>query len=303
MRMATVINHQENPMADDTASIPVDAPASAGLAPTPDTPAAAPLDAAIDAGTQPPEDDGEEVDFEGEKYRVPKKMREALTRASDHEAQAREVAEQRRTLEAERAQWSGHSKAAEEHIDRVATLKLIDSHLARFPQTPQQWDAFEQQDAAAAASAFRQYQQIQAQRGQLAQQVTGYQQAQQQQQQQAIAQRAQASVAVLKQHIPDFSEKTLSDIEAFAVKEFGFKPEQIRAVVDPGPWLLAHRLMTMGGGVKDKIAEAVAAPLPTAAKPVTKVGANGGGGQRDPAKMTDSEFADWRRRQIAQRNK
>ncbi|MTJ81741.1 MAG: hypothetical protein F8N37_12085 [Telmatospirillum sp.] len=235
---------------------------------------------------QTPEDDTEEVDYEGSKYRVPKALKDAFLRQSDYTQKTQAVAAQRKALEPQQAEIAERAKADDAHLDRMATIKLLDHQLGGMPQTPQQWAQLEQQDPARAASLFRQMQQIQGVRADLARQAQQYQQDRAAEQQRETAKAAQDAVRVLKEKIPDFGEQTLRDVEKFAVEAFGVTPEQVRGVVDPMVWLLGYRLMKAEAAVKGQIAAATAKPA-SEVKPVPQV--SKGTGAKSTTDLADSD--------------
>jgi hypothetical protein len=55
------------------------------------------------------DDDSEEVDYEGEKYKLPKKLKDALLRQQDYTQKTQQVAEQRRAIEAQAQQVQQHA--------------------------------------------------------------------------------------------------------------------------------------------------------------------------------------------------
>lgn len=124
-------------------------------------------------------------------------------------------------------------------------------------------------------------------------------------------QRLQQSEAALIQSIPEWKDPAKRQAEAPAVAKFLRESvgltEQDLAAVNNGvyghaPIVLARKamqfdaLMAKVAARKAGKAEETAAPAPVAQVRTS------GGAAKDPSKMSDTEFAAWRRRQIAQRN-
>lgn len=101
--------------------------------------------------------------------------------------------------------------------------------------------------------------------------------------------------------------KVFDKLEGEAAKFFGDQAPRIMSDIRDGlygpiPFVLAHKalqydaLMAKVASRKASKAEETTAPAPV--QPVK----SSGGVAKDPTRMTDAEFAAWRRRQIAQRN-
>ena len=244
-----------------------------------------------------PVDDTEEIEIEGKKYRDPKDLKDGYLRQSDYTQKTQSLAEQRRQVEAQAAQIAERAAADDAQIQRVAALHLVDAQLGMFPKNSADWSRLEQQDPARAASLFRQFQELRQTKDSLSAQSSQYQQQRSLESQRARATQAEASIATLKSQIPDFSAQTLQDIEAFAVKEFGFSPEQIRSVVEPGPWIMAYKLMNATNAAKAEVAEA-AKPEPVVVKPVSS---KPQGQSRATNELSDSDDIEtWNRKRDAQ---
>jgi len=77
----------------------------------------------------------EEVDWDGERFQVPPKLKEAISKASDYTKKTQEVAEQRRLLEYEQKKLQSSTaerKFAESVKDELSTLASIDQRLAQY---------------------------------------------------------------------------------------------------------------------------------------------------------------------------
>lgn len=96
-----------------------------------------------DNGDEPPapEDDQEEVEFEGKKYRVPRDLKGALMMRADYTRKTQEVAELRKSAEAEIAQQRELSK--EDLRDR-GQLAMIEDTLEKYKNVD--WERWAQED-------------------------------------------------------------------------------------------------------------------------------------------------------------
>lgn len=80
-----------------------------------------------EAEQQAPED--VEVDYEGEKFRVPTKLKEALLRQADYSRNMNTLAEQRKALEAEREGWGQTKDAQQKHFNDAARIHALNDQI------------------------------------------------------------------------------------------------------------------------------------------------------------------------------
>ena len=84
------------------------------------------------------EEDTEVVEFEGEQYELPKKLKDAVLRQKDYTQKTQEVAERRRVLEDRERALEHMEKAREETFGATVALKNIEAQLQQFNQLD--WD-------------------------------------------------------------------------------------------------------------------------------------------------------------------
>lgn len=177
---------------------------------------------------EPEDDESEEVDFDGEKYKVPKALKDAFLRQADYTRKTQEVAEARKTFEAER-QTFHQANAAE--LQARAQLVAIDQQIAHFQRID--WDTWEQQDPFEAQKGWRQFQQLQNGRGQAAGQIAQLAQHRQVQTQQETARRLGEGRAVLARDIKGWSPQLAETLLDHGVRQYGFKRGEIEEFSDP----------------------------------------------------------------------
>lgn len=121
------------------------------------------------------------------------------------------------------------------------------------------------------------------------------------------AEKAQADLAAehskrLLEALPDWRDPVKYSTEAAKLRTYlekaGYQPEDIKGINDSRAVILARKAMLYDEltARAPKGAKAVSGAPPPIAKAPTRAQ-----GPKDPAQMTDKEFAEWRRRQIAQR--
>jgi hypothetical protein len=177
---------------------------------------------------EPEDDDSEEVDFDGEKYKVPKALKDAFLRQADYTRKTQEVAEARKAFEAERQTF--HQAGAAE-LQARAQLVAIDQQIAHFQRID--WDTWEQQDPFEAQKGWRQFQQLQNGRGQAAGQIAQLAQHRQVQTQQETARRLDEGRTVLARDIKGWSPQLAETLLDHGVRQYGFKRGEIEEFSDP----------------------------------------------------------------------
>ena len=241
------------------------------------------------------EDDSEEVDYEGEKYKLPKKLKDALLRQQDYTQKTQAVAEQRKAVEAQAAQIQQHAEMSQRYVAEYAEAFALDKELARYKEID--FNQLTDSDPVMALKLDRQMRELQARRDQVVQTVTQKQQAQTIEQQRISAQRLNEGRAVLEREIKGWSPETAKALTSFG-QELGYTEAELAQVNDPRTVKLLHKAWQYDQLTKAKTAK----PAPvTQERPVTRITASKAT-VKTPATMTDHEFAQWRRSQIKNRN-
>ncbi len=182
------------------------------------------------------DDESEEVDYEGKKYKIARELKDALLRQADYTRKTQEVAEARKAIEAERANLH---QASNVELQARAQVVAIDQSLAQYQNVD--WDTWEQQSPFEAQKGWRQFQQLQQARqnavgqiGQLAQQRTL-------QQQQETARRLEEGRQVLARDIKGWGPELAESLLGTAEKQYGFKrAEAEESISDPRLMKVLH---------------------------------------------------------------
>lgn len=271
------------------------------------------MDTSVDTSTSPEDDqtdstdpaslleaetDDEEIDYDGEKFKVPKKLKEAFMRQQDYTQKTQTVAEQRKAVEAQEAEIQRKAQLQQQNIAEYAEAYSLDNQLKQYQQID--WQQLIEADPVQAMKLDRQMRELQQRRDQVVAAVTQKQQQQALQMQQETAKRLQEGRAVLEREIKDWSPELGKKLLDYG-QSIGFKAEELANVTNPVAVKLLHKawqfdqLMKKSASEKDK-------PVPQE-KPVTRITASKGAAQKHPSQMTDREFAKWRQSQIAKRNR
>ena len=87
------------------------------------------IEAEADEEGQAAEPEYEEVDYNGNRYKVPKEVAPALMMQADYTRKTQEVAEERRAVQAERESFEAERRINEEIFDDVAQFRAIDARI------------------------------------------------------------------------------------------------------------------------------------------------------------------------------
>lgn len=193
-----------------------------------------------DAG---PEDDADEevaplaeLEFDGEKFQVPESLKAKLTEGlmlkADHTRKTQEIAETRKSLEAEKTRVGELFQVSDRYIEGRAFLKSIDAQLNQYQKMD--WAALEYNDPLSFATQVAKQSQLYQHRAFVVQQTQAAQQEyeayENQQRQQSVA----ASQKQLKELMPNFGQAQQKALLDYANKNLN--PDTVAAIdggVDP----------------------------------------------------------------------
>lgn len=185
-------------------------------------------------------DDGEEVEFEGEAYKLPKKLKDALLRQKDYTQKTQQVAELRKTTEDQAEAVKAEGEFNKAHFDKVVQAHAIGAQLQQMSQID--WEKLVQEDPAQYLRLDKQQRNLQEALNRLQGDI---QQAQGEfQQKRTFAkQKAQAQcVEALKKDFKDFGPDLLNKLDETG-KSFGFSGEELASIVDPRMVRVLHAAM------------------------------------------------------------
>lgn len=248
----------------------------------------------------PEVDDSEEIDHEGEKYKLPKKLAEewknGRLRQQDYTVKTQDLAKQKTEFETAQQEFVARQQFQQQHIQAVAKVMAIDERLEQFSKLD--WNALTDADPVQALKLDRQMRELQQQR---AQQVDGLQQSQAKltfEQQQATARRQQEAREELSKDIPGFGTAEVQKQLLEVGKAAGYKQEELANVQDPRAVKLLHKAY-----LYDQLIAKAKAPATTSANitPITRVTGASAATQKSIGDkgLSDAEYNRMRREYIA----
>jgi len=215
-------------------------------------------------------DDSEEVEYEGNKYKVPKAIAPALLRQADYTKKTQEVAEIRRAAEAEKARIVEEQKAFQEDRQEHVQAYALWQQLEQFKNV--NWGQLDSEDPLQAQQLFRQYTMLRDAHRDIVGKLSA-----KQQQRQSVSAAEQAKLrdqtrAALAREIPNWSPKAEQELTDYALKH-GYKAEEVKAALDSDarPFRFLHKALLWDQHV-EKTRKAATQPAP--AEPVKPVGSS-----------------------------
>lgn len=250
------------------------------------------------AGDETPPDE-EEVEYEGQKYKVPQVLKDALLRQADYTKKTMEVAEQRRQIEAHAAEIQRQAQVQAQYLQEHAQVVAIGNQIEQYKKLD--WAALYNENPGQAALLDRQMRELEAQRQQAIDGINQKQHQQAQESQQATAKQIETAKAECARIIPNWSPETYRAIMEHGVKE-GYSAEDMANVINPKALATLNKARLYDEMVAKQTAAAKKPPEPQG-KPVAKVAGGKATVKKNWSQMTPKEFAKARRAHLAARNK
>jgi hypothetical protein len=234
-----------------------------GTEPASASDAQAPIDTApvVDLEeSEAPDTDLEEVEHEGEKYRIPKKLKSAMMFQADYTRKTQEIAEMRKALAAERRQVQEQAKHSASQFDDVVALRHADKMIEQYNRLD--WNALEREDFVQAQARFRELQQWKDYRASKASEISGKLRQTATIERQQMAKQLAESSEVVRRDIPGWGPELAKTLTDFAKSDLGLTDEQLdRYALDPGAVKTLHRAYLHSQASKAATAKPPAQPI------------------------------------------
>lgn len=239
------------------------------------------------------DDDHEEVEHEGQVYRIPRALKGAFLMHGDYTRKTQELAEHRRALEAQRRAHAEAVELAQADIGDRAQLHLLDQQIEAYQGVD--WEAYGQADPQSAQALWAEFTQTQQARDQLAWFLGDKTERGRLEAQRRAAEQLAETGRVLSQEIDGWSPEVAAKLVDYA-GAFGVTLEELREIADPRLWKILHRAH-LGEQLEKQQASAKSLAQSQAVRPAISVtgAAAPGGGVRD-----EMATGDWIRRRNEQ---
>lgn len=213
---------------------------------------------------EPVVDDSEEIDYEGEKYKVPPKLKDAFLRQADYTTKTQTLAQQRQEFEAAQQTFQARQQFQQQNMQAVAKVMAIDERLEQFSKVD--WNALTDADPVQAMKLDRQVRELQSQRNQQVQSIERASASTQALISQETARSLDIARAQLAREITGYGTPEIQKGLGEAAKAIGYRPEELANVNDPRAVKLLHKAYLYD----QLVAKTKAAPK-TEIKPITRV--------------------------------
>jgi hypothetical protein len=252
-----------------------------------------------------PEDEYEELEFDGERLSVPKgsKFKEGLMRLQDYTRKTMEVAEQRKANEAEAAAIS----AQKAEIERVreanmadlkahAELHAINSKLEEYAKLD--WKALLQEDPVKAMELQREEKMLESSKAERQQQISQRQHQGALKRQQDIAKLVQEGNAMLQREIKDWSPEKARTLCEYGQTAAGFSAQEMANTIDPRAFKILNKAYLYDQLIAKQ--QAVKQPPKVAPKALPTVGKSN---KADNGLSDSLSDAEWMKRRLAEKSR
>ncbi len=232
------------------------------------------------------DDDSEELEFNGENYKLPKRISEAVrSMQKDYTVKTQSLAEQRKTFESE-------AQFRQENINEIAEVVSLDKKILEYKALD--WNKISVEDPQLFQQLRFQYDELKESRSEIASKLAHKHEQETLSKQQESVKLIQESESVLRRDIKDWSSDLERKLQDYAVKELGFDLENVvKSKADPRLYKLLHKAYVGEQLIKKQTSKPV--NVPKKAEPVTVVSGRGVVNRKSPADMSDTEYAKWRK--------
>lgn len=185
------------------------------------------------------EEELEEIEYSGVKYRVPKPLKNGFMMQGDYTRKTQEVAEQRRAFDGEREAFSKEMEARRDSEKEVGRLSVMDEQLEQYQKVD--WATWRVNDPDAANRAFQDYTLLRDTRERLSTKVTSDVQKRVADQQQSFAKRYAETNSKLASEITGWNQSLADKLRDFAIAN-GATLDDLRSIaVNATQVKLLHR--------------------------------------------------------------
>lgn len=253
-----------------------------------------------------PEDDTEEIDHDGQKFRIPKALKDSFLRQADYTRKTQEVAEERRTVAAERERIAQQAEIHAATMEGRVKLAVLDQQLEQL--NTMDWASYAQTYGSdAAIAAMGQANQLKAQRDALANEITAKENDFRLSGERETATALQEADQILSREVQGYGPDMVRQVAEIG-QSLGFSGDELRASflgadgkADVRTFKALHELATLraeNAALKSKQTKAQTAEKVAKVQPAATVNAKSGGYK--PGLNDDLPADEWVRRRNAQ---
>lgn len=184
------------------------------------------------------DDDSEEFDWNGQKVRGPKGLKDGLLMQADYTKKTQEVASQRKELEQRAEALQQQAQADEHEMQARAAVTIMDEQLKAYQNI--NWQQWEDQDFVAAQRGWREFQQLKDLRQSAVNEFNQRYQARTARAQQEIAKRQQETAEYAAKNIKGWSPEVEDKMLDLAARKLQTDKSQVKQMLSPAYLDLLH---------------------------------------------------------------
>lgn len=234
-----------------------------------------------------PEEVGEEVEYEGKKYRVAPELRDALMLRADYTRKTQELAAHRATVEQEQAKFIEAQRTHQQLGSEVTDLQIMGKQLEAFRNLD--WRALAQEDPHQHSALMAQYTMLRDQRDEAGKKVNARVQQLELEAQRQYAERVERANAEMRTYDPAWSPDKASKLKEFA-RSVGFSDHDIETSVSVDPRIAKVLSLALLGHQATSKQRVIPLPKPKPVVPASKVG---GRAARPTGPRDDMSMKEW----------
>jgi len=255
-----------------------------------------------DSQEQPVDDDDVELEVDGDKYRVPKKLESAFLRNRDYTEKTQAIAEERKVIQAEREATMQRARDQETFMEDISTVRALEANLKEYGQID--WNTLARNDPQRALELQIQHQQLrEAHSNKIAELDNKVRTHVATQEQQEAAETAKTIEVLTKPDPkigwPGYSPAHMTKLAEVAEKELGVTKADLKRIRSPQAIKILN--LSLLGLQSLKTAQTARAKPVVKAQPAQQVRGIGAAVNRDPNKLPIDEWVKQERIRMAKK--
>jgi hypothetical protein len=171
-----------------------------------------------------------DVEYDGETYKVPPALKDAVMRQADYTRKSQEVAAKVRELEAQTESFNRQRELQEATREQSLELAKVDDYLAAFSQV--NWEQLMQEDPQEFQRLDWNRRKLVEQRQHIASQIAQAEQEAFQKQREDYAKRKEQALQQVSRAIPGWNRETAEKLKEYGLQA-GFSEARLKTLVDP----------------------------------------------------------------------
>lgn len=241
-----------------------------------------------------------EIEYDGEKYSLPKKLKDAFLRQDDYSRKTQELAEHRRAIEAHAEIIAEREQFAEATAQLRAHAIAVEERLQQFKGV--NWQQLQAQNPQQASALWMQYQQLKEARQGVESQMTAAHEMFRERTAEANRAAIERGMAELKKDIPNFSPQLADELVNYGVAELGLEEGKLRTLTDARAVKLLHKAYLYDKFIADN--PATASQVSGKQNPVTTLkGGKSIAATKNPDNLPVEEWLKWRNSQLKSKSR